>query len=202
MAKKNGVHRGHPLPRARPRRQEVRPLDHEEALAGRSSRAVPAAAPAPHADCDDDGLPNGVDGDDDNDLLTDTIETQIKTRRLRRGHRPGRPRGRLRVPVGARPERRRGPAAEHLAALPGQAALPEPARPLATSTRTSTATCLDARPRSTRSGSSPSPQAPPSRTLTPALLLRRRAVLLNARGADGRRRPTLPADRLRRASAS
>ena len=31
------------------------------------------------ADCDGDGSPNGADGDDDNDLLSDSIETQIKT---------------------------------------------------------------------------------------------------------------------------
>jgi hypothetical protein len=34
---------------------------------------------APEADCDKDGTPNGVDTDDDNDLLSDTEETQFAT---------------------------------------------------------------------------------------------------------------------------
>lgn len=38
-----------------------------------------AADVTPLGDCDLDGLPNGTDPDDDNDLLEDTIENQIRT---------------------------------------------------------------------------------------------------------------------------
>jgi hypothetical protein len=44
--------------------------------------SAPAEAPAPAApegDCDADGTPNGVDGDDDNDLLADALENEIGT---------------------------------------------------------------------------------------------------------------------------
>lgn len=40
--------------------------------------AVPPAPPAP-PDCDGDGTPDAVDGDDDNDLLTDALEAAIGT---------------------------------------------------------------------------------------------------------------------------
>ena len=42
---------------------------------------VPPAPPAPAADgdCDTDGLLNGADGDDDNDLLSDATESRLKT---------------------------------------------------------------------------------------------------------------------------
>ncbi len=52
-------------------------------------------------------------------------------------HRQGRDRGRLRVPVGARPQPLSG---EPAAALPGQAPVPERARPERSRTRTTTAT--------------------------------------------------------------
>ena len=38
-------------------------------------------------DCDKDAIRNGIDTDDDNDLLLDTIETRDRNRRLRDGHR-------------------------------------------------------------------------------------------------------------------
>jgi hypothetical protein len=44
--------------------------------------APPATAPAPSAgdqDCDNDGVPNRLDTDDDNDLLVDTLEARIGT---------------------------------------------------------------------------------------------------------------------------
>ena len=82
------------------------------------------------ADCDGDGSPNGADGDDDNDLLSDTVETQIKTDvcvadtdsdGLEDGFEY---QSALDLNDDEDQER------EHLAALPGQAALPEPARSL------------------------------------------------------------------------
>ena len=39
----------------------------------------PTGPAAPEADCDADGTPNSVDTDDDNDLLSDTEETQLAT---------------------------------------------------------------------------------------------------------------------------
>ena len=145
------------------------------------------------ADCDGDGSPNGTDNDDDNDLLSDTVETQIKTDVCVDRHRQGRARGRLRVQVGARPERRRGPAAEHLAALPRQASLPEPAgslghrqglrRRLPAARRGARA--LEVRHRR---------RASATRTLTPLYYSDGEQYSMNERGADGRRRPTLLAD--------
>ena len=92
-------------------------------------------------------------------------------------HRRRRRRGRLRVPVRARPQRRRVPGAEHLPALPGQAAVPEPARSR-TPTSTTTATAYAAA-RSTASGTryGAKPGRRPARRRLPPVLLRRRAVL-------------------------
>jgi hypothetical protein len=44
-----------------------------------AAAAAPAAAPAPPADCDRDGTPDAADGDDDNDLLPDATEAQLRT---------------------------------------------------------------------------------------------------------------------------
>ncbi len=63
----------------------------------------------PNADCDGDGIVNRVDTDDDNDLLSDTLEKLARARRVQRRQRRRRRRGRLRVPVGQGPQRRRGP---------------------------------------------------------------------------------------------
>jgi hypothetical protein len=40
---------------------------------------APPAPPAPAPDCDQDGQPDAVDPDDDNDLMTDAFEASIKT---------------------------------------------------------------------------------------------------------------------------
>jgi hypothetical protein len=44
---------------------------------GPKGSSTPAPAPAPAADCDGDGLRDPLDLDDDNDLLSDALETQI-----------------------------------------------------------------------------------------------------------------------------
>ena len=90
-------------------------------------------------DCDHNGVLNRDETDDDKDLLTDGHEAGHRHRPLQRRLRRRRRRGRLRVPVRSRPQRRRGPAAQHVPAVPGQAALPEPAV-RATPASTTTAT--------------------------------------------------------------
>ena len=110
------------LPPARPRPALRQGFTAELEVADRSAPPKPpTAAPAtagpapvdrPDADCDGDGQLNGVDADDDNDLLSDTLENVAQPRPLQGRHRRRRRRGRLRVPVGARPQRRRVPGAE------------------------------------------------------------------------------------------
>ena len=117
-----------PPPRAR---QELRQEVHDpQAVPDR-----PRAAPAPEA-----RWPT-ADGrlrrrrheerrrrpDDDDDLLADDLETRDRHRPLQGRHGRRRRRGRLRVPVGHGPQRRRGPGPNTVAALPRQAAVPEPA---------------------------------------------------------------------------
>ena len=96
-------------PRSRRRRRSPRPAD-------------------PNGDCDGDGQINRVDTDDDNDLLTDDVEKALRPRQLQGRHRRRQGRGRLRVPVGARPQRRRAPDAQRLHPVPGEASVPERAR--------------------------------------------------------------------------
>ena len=55
-------------------------------------------------DCDRNGVLNRDEIDDDKDLLTDTHETSIGTNPCSSDSDERRRRGRLRVPVGARPQ--------------------------------------------------------------------------------------------------
>ena len=113
---------------------------------------------------------------------------------VQRRHRRRRRRGRLRVPVGDRPQQRRLPARRTTSLpVPGQAAVPEPAR------------SRDANTDYDGDGLTLAEEYAPleatrtvdhtaTRTLDAAVLLRRRAVLaVDARDGNGRRTPTLPA---------
>ena len=80
-------------------------------IVGPEKPPAPPRPPAadPHGDCDGDGQVNSVDGDDDNDLLTDDAREAAPARSVQGGHGRRRRDRRLRVPVGARPQRRRVP---------------------------------------------------------------------------------------------
>ena len=74
------------LPPAGPRRQAHEGLDGHEALAvigpekanGTGDNSGGAGVPtAPDGDCDSDGVKNGADPDDDNDLLGDALELPL-----------------------------------------------------------------------------------------------------------------------------
>ena len=79
----DGNARRHALQAARPRRQARQGATRREALAGDRRPRSPPAAPAarvptaPDGDCDGDGVKNGVDADDDNDLLGDDLELAL-----------------------------------------------------------------------------------------------------------------------------
>ncbi len=140
-------------------------------------QAVRRRAPTPTATAT--ASANRIDTDDDNDLLSDTLEAELKTDPCKADTDGDGVAGRLRVPLGAGPQRRRVPepvdrAGQRRAALPGQAALPERARPVRRQQRLRRRRRSPST-RSTASGSTRSTsEGAPVRPRTTAHLLRRR----------------------------
>ena len=113
-----------------------------EVAARRPREAAGAAEPKeanPNGDCDGDGQINRVDTDDDNDLLSDDARESARRSTAARRTPTATGRGRLRVPVGARPQRRRAPG-PNTTSRTREAAVPEPARRARTPAPTTTAT--------------------------------------------------------------
>ena len=136
------------------------------------------------ADCDGDGSPNGADNDDDNDLLSDTVETQIKTDVCvidtdRTVSRTASSTSRRSTSTTTRTSSR-----NTSLPYPGKRPYPNPLDPSDTG-KDFDGDSLSS-PRSTRSGSSPSPRAS-DRTLTPLYYSDGEQYSMNERGPDGRR---------------
>ncbi len=100
-------------------------------IVGPEKPPAPPRPPAaePHGDCDGDGQVNSVDGDDDNDLLSDTLEKRaaalISARRTRTATASRTATSTSRRATSTTTATRAIPTAYH--AVPGQAAVPEPA---------------------------------------------------------------------------
>ena len=162
-AQVNGAATTTALPPARPRRAPRQVL-HDRPAASPEHRARAAAGRRPSSS-DQSGrrTPTGdCDGDGRSTASTATTTTTCSPTRIEKslGLDPCKPdtdgdgvAGRLRVPLRPGPQRRRVPGAQRLPALPGQAAVPEPARRRRRRRRLRRRRA-DARARSTASGSS------------------------------------------------
>jgi hypothetical protein len=62
-----------------PTKFRIRVIARRESRVAKSVLAQPTIGPDVGGDCDNDGNPNPTDGDDDNDLLPDSIELDIRT---------------------------------------------------------------------------------------------------------------------------